>query len=85
MGVLLKVLEFSNKFLVSRCKVVFSENPDFYVGQLMRVDLTASGDFGETPESLLVGKVIKVQRLLPCEFIGIGCSIKENTKGDADE
>ena len=77
MATLLKVLSFNQKRFSSYCKVIASDNPDFYTGQEFYVDLTVDAGFVDMAESQLVGKIVEVQRFQPYEFIGVGCSIKE--------
>lgn len=77
MSIKLFVKSFDNDKLMSRCIVLSKEESQFYVGKEICIDLTVNADFGEMPESELIGKTVIVDQLQPCEFIGVGVSICE--------
>jgi hypothetical protein len=78
MSTTLKVLSFNENRLHSLCKVIKSDDPIlFYLGKEIHVDLTVNADFGEMPETELVGKTVEVERFLPFELCGIGVRIVE--------
>ena len=71
------VLYYNNEKLSSNCLVISDDEYGLSKGREIWIDLTVNADFGESPESELVGKTIIIDRLQPFEFIGIGCRIVE--------
>ena len=69
----------------SICKVMSCNDNQFRIGEQIRIDLTVDAGFGEMPEKELVGKTVSVERLQPCEFIGVGVKLcaAHGIKGDA--
>jgi hypothetical protein len=85
MSLVLFVKEFDEDRMHSICKVVSCNDNQFRIGEQIRIDLTVDAGFGEMPEKELVGKTVSVERLQPCEFIGVGVKLcaAHGIKGDA--
>lgn len=75
----LKVVAFDTRKMCSRVEVIETDDTEFPLrqGQQLYVDLTVNADFGEMPESDLVGKTVIVERFQAHELFGIGVKIKD--------
>jgi hypothetical protein len=82
MSLVLFVESFDKLRMSSVCRVVScsDEYQNVYVGKKIRIDLTVDAGFGDMPEKELVGKTVTVERLYPCEFIGIGVKLLDGIK-----
>lgn len=75
MSLVLFVKKFDEDRLHSICRVLScSDSTQVFWGDI-RIDLTVDAGFGEMPERELVGKTVSVDRLQPCEYIGVGVKL----------